>query len=344
MTGKKKGVIMELSRNHFNTGKEILYLTPLYINHNTGEVFCQEDIELEDGKRNWKARKRMSIQVAKLMKQYDKERANRIEQCGTYLEFVKTPDQKNNLQRANFCRERMCPMCQWRRSIKLGVQADEIYRELTERGYKHVFVTLTVKNVNAEKLIAAVDELIEAAQRFRRSKLYQGAFVGSYRALEITYNARENTYHPHLHYLMTVENDYFTSEKYVKQEDLIKAWKYAARLDYEPSVMIEAVRQKEGQSITSACAEMCKYPVKSAEIKSSFVLENIDKALRGRRLIQWGGIAAQVRKEKNMDDIESGNLINMSQEDLSGVPLEKVVYVWRYGLYVPIDIKELKTN
>lgn len=317
---------------------------PLYVNHNTGEVFCQEDIELIDGRRNWKERKKMALHVAKLMKIYDPDRAEKIRTCGTYLEFVRTPDNKNSLHHANFCRERMCPMCQWRRSIKLGVQADQIYKALSERGYQHIFLTLTVKNCIREDLSKKVDELMESAQRFRRTKLYRDAFKGSYRAIEITYNARENTYHPHLHYLMTVERDYFTGEHYVSLDDLIATWRASARLDYDPSVSIEAVRQKPGQTITSACAEMCKYPVKTAEIRSATVLETIDKALRGRRLIQWGGVAAQVRKELNLDDVESGNLINMDENAVSETPLEKVVYIWRYGLYVPLDIEELRAN
>ena len=319
-------------------------MNPLFVNINTAEVFCQEDIELVDGRRNWKERKKMSLQVSKLMKIYDPDRAEKIRTCGTYLEFVRTPDNKNSLHHANFCRERMCPMCQWRRSIKLGVQADQIYRALTERGYQHVFVTLTVRNCTRDELNNTVDMLMESASRFRKTKLYKDAFKGSYRALEITYNPKGETYHPHLHYLMTVESDYFTGKNYVSKDDLIAAWKSAARLDYDPSVSITAVRQKPGQTIKSACAEMCKYPVKTAEIKSATVLETIDKALRGRRLIQWGGVAAQVRKELQLDDVESGNLINMDDNAVSETPLEKVVYIWRYGLYVPLDFEAIKAN
>lgn len=286
----------------------------------------------------------MAVKVAKLMRAYDSERALKIDSCGTFLTFAVTPDGKRNLHAANFCRERMCPMCQWRRSIKLGVQADKIYRELNDAGYKHVFVTLTLRNCRGDELGQTVDNLVESAQRWRRSTGYQGAFVGSYRALEITYNAKANTYHPHLHFLMTVPGDYFRPENpdYMTKERLIKDWRKAARLDYNPSVSIEAVTQKPGQSITSACAEMCKYPAKTAEINSSSVLETIDRALRGRRLIQWGGVAAEVRKRLQLDDIEHGNLVNTDEATAAGVPIEKVVYVWRYGVYIPLDMKRIQ--
>lgn len=319
-------------------------MTPLYVNHITGEVFSQEEIELEDGRRKWKERKKMSLKVAKLMSAYDKPRADNIEGCGTYLQFVKTPDSKKSLKNANFCRERMCPMCQWRRSIKLGVQADKIYRALTDQGYKHVFVTLTLKNCKGEELSETVDHLVKSAQRWRRHKAIDAVVRGAYRALEITYNPETDTYHPHIHALLTVDGDYFDKDNadYITLDKLIATWRTAADLDYDPSVSIEAVRQKENQTITSACAELCKYPAKTAEIDSSKVLYYIDGALRGRRLIQWSGVAQDVRRQLELDDVEHGNLVNMDDQSVSDVPLEEVVYVWRYGFYVPLDINKIE--
>lgn len=319
-------------------------MNPLYVNNNTGEVFSQEEVELNDGHRKWKERKKMTLKVAKLMGTYDKARADKIEGCGTYLQFVKTPDNKKSLKNANFCRERMCPMCQWRRSIKLAVQADKIYKALTDQGYKHVFVTLTLRNCKGEELNETVDHLVKSVQRWRRHKDIDAVVRGAYRALEITYNSKTHTYHPHIHALLTVDGNYFDkdNENYITLDKLIATWKTAANLDYDPSVSIEAVRQKENQTITSACAELCKYPAKTYEINSSRVLRYIDGALRGRRLIQWSGVAQEVRRQLELDDVEHGNLVNMDEQSVAGVPLEEVVYVWRYGFYVPLDIKKIE--
>lgn len=43
---------------------------------------------------------------------YDK--ANKLNDCGTWLEFLKKPTEYKDftkLNRANFCRERFCPFC-----------------------------------------------------------------------------------------------------------------------------------------------------------------------------------------------------------------------------------------
>ena len=46
-------------------------------------------------------------------------RADRVSQCGSYLDFGVLPDGTKKLVKANFCRDRLCPMCNWRRSLKL---------------------------------------------------------------------------------------------------------------------------------------------------------------------------------------------------------------------------------
>lgn len=315
---------------------------PLYVDCTTGETFCQDDIELDDGRRNWKERKKMSLDVAKLMRQYDRERAAKIEQCGTYLEFAIDSGEKK-LHAANFCRERMCPMCQWRRTIKLRVQADKIYAVECARGYQHIFVTLTMRNMPAPELSSAIDRMCTAFAKWMRHKDFRKSFVGYYRAIEVTYNAVDNTYHPHLHIMLTVPDDYFRSDNpnYWTHERIMDTWRTLMGLDYDPIVHVEGVRPREGQTITAACVELCKYPTKTAEVRSSAVLETIDYALRGRRLIQWGGLTAKVRRELALDDVESGNLIHTDDAVADGVPLETVVYVWRHGFYCPMDVKPL---
>lgn len=318
---------------------------PLCLNYNTGELGSQEEFELIDGHRDWRKRKVMSIKVSKLMRKYDPERAELIRRCGTYLGFRQTPDGKRNLETANFCRQRLCPMCQWRRSLRLSVQADKIYRALAARGYKFVFVTVTLRNCSGVDLLDTCEEMYRRAAEFQRSRRFKESFAGFYRAFEITYNECKGTYHPHFHYLMAVTPEYFAPESpiYWTTDLLIKRWRKAAHLDYDPSVSVEAVRQKEGQSITSACVELCKYPAKTAEINQSGVLRFIDLALRSRRLIAWGGVVADVRRELSLEDVEDGDLVHADDERTEyDEDAAKVVYVWRHGLYLPLDLTTVR--
>lgn len=318
-------------------------MDPLYLNHTTGEVYCQAEIELDDGRRAWKERKMQSLRIARFMRYYDVPRSRNIEGCGTYLEFADASDGKR-LHHANFCRERMCPMCQWRRSIKLRVQADKIYAAETARGYQHIFVTLTMRNMPGSQLSPALDQMCAAFAKWTRHKSFKAAFAGYYRAIEVTYNAERNDYHPHLHVMLTVPDEYFRPDNpdYWTHDRIMMVWRQLLRLDYNPTVHVEGVHPKEGQTITSACVELCKYPTKAAEIPNGVVLQVIDYALRNRRLIQWGGLTAEIRRQLSMDDVEDGNLIHADEATADGIDLQTVVFIWRYGFYCPMDLKLLK--
>lgn len=317
-------------------------MNPLCIDYSTGELHCQEEVELSDGRKDWKDKKKLSMKISKLMESYDPERALKISGCGRYLVFAQTPDGKKSLQAADFCRERLCPMCQWRRALKLSVQADKIFKILSACGYRFIFVTLTVKNCTAEELNITCDSLYEAYKRMEETTTYKKAVKGAYRALEITYNSEANTFHPHFHCLWAVEEEYFTGSDYINKDKLIKIWRRSARLDYDPSVDLETVKQKENQTITSACVEACKYPTKLAVIKTSSVLQTLDYALRGRRLVSWTGVMKQVRRDLQLEDVEEGNLVHTDEDGLNvDESVKKIAYVWRSGVYLPIDVYAL---
>ena len=71
-------------------------------------------------------------------------RADRVSQCGSYLDFGVLPDGTKKLVKANFCRDRLCPMCNWRRSLKLYSQVSQVMDVLESEGYCFLFLMLAV--------------------------------------------------------------------------------------------------------------------------------------------------------------------------------------------------------
>ena len=88
-----------------------------------------------------------------------------------------------------------------------------------------VFVTLTAPNVKAEDLQAEIDLYNKAFQRLVKRKEIAPIFDGYIRKLEVTYNADQQTYHPHFHVLFVVNKSYFTSRYYVKQAKWLELWR-----------------------------------------------------------------------------------------------------------------------
>ena len=90
----------------------------------------------------------------------DQRVAERLRTCATRLIYGIGEDGKRRLRAANFCRVRLCPICQWRRSLKLYSQMSQAMRYVSSQGaYAYAFLTLTVRNVTLDGLPGALDQI-----------------------------------------------------------------------------------------------------------------------------------------------------------------------------------------
>lgn len=205
---------------------------------------------------------------------------------------------------ARFCKQRLCPICNYRRSTMLWHKVKEVTNHIDN---EYVFITLTIKNCTADKLKEKINLILESFHRITTRRTWKRNFLGYIRGLEITYNAKENTYHPHLHILAVTSDDYFKSE-YVDIHTLRKWWTESARLDYFVQVNIQKVKDKD-----NAIAEVVKYAVKVADLLENEIDENrleatqtIASCINGRRLMSTGGIITKLAKKLkiNLEDEE----------------------------------------
>ena len=117
-------------------------------------------------------------------------------------------------------------MCAWRKARKDALKISVIMKWLeTEYDKAFIFVTLTAPNVKAEELPAEIDKYNLAFKKLTKRKEIAPIFDGYIRKLEITYNADQQTYHPHFHVLFVVNKSYFTSRYYVKQAKWLELWR-----------------------------------------------------------------------------------------------------------------------
>jgi plasmid rolling circle replication initiator protein Rep len=218
-----------------------------------------------------------------------------FQDCGT---FIGLSEDEEYIVQANFCKLRCCPVCNKRNSVKKWHAVKSIAEELNQ-SIKPIwlFLTLTVENVPASNLNATIDSLMQSINRlFSRSK-WRRIILGYFRSLEITFNSTANTYHPHFHILLAVPSDYFENDDiFISSYEWRRMWEQSARLDYVAQVHIEQV--KSDTDISGAIAEVAKYAVKMAEIAkvSETALKTILTAIKGRRLISYGGIIAKAHK------------------------------------------------
>lgn len=325
----------------------------LEVVRNTGEILS--DIADNGKERPWKERKVSSKDLAELFKLARKKdktilsdsRLQALEECASFLLFDRDVEKKHRLRHANFCRLRLCPMCSWRKSLKLFGQVSKIATELLHQqpSARFLFVTLTVPNCKAEDLTETINSMNKAFTRltckgkeFALAKGFQKNLLGYMKATEITYNQETDTYHPHIHCLFAVKAGYFDGNSYIKKSKWQEIWTQAMRSERELIVHIETINSK-----AKSIAEMSKYPVKPADLLSIKDEEQAVRALivlhsvlRNRRLVTFGGLLAEIKRALNLEDVDASNadLIHVDSEK-PFVPVEQVLYRWcKIGAYV----------
>lgn len=277
------------------------------------------------------------------------DKAERISNCGSYMLFARKGD-SFKLQEANFCRQRLCPMCSWRRSLKQYATLSSIMDVVQDRGAKFVFATFTIRNCSGAALPQTVDTLLSAFNRLDHDiirKRKKGIVLGAARTLEVTYNPQRNDFHPHLHVVFAVSHKYFKSG-YIKHQEWRSLWSECLGVDYLPMVRIEKVKALHGESYEAAVREVAKYTVKDYDILrqdtaagKAYVTQCLDSALRGRRLFSLSGVFFRIRKELNLEDPADGDLIvtgTDSDEIRSDVAAVMFVCRWVGGVYQLTEI------
>ncbi len=295
---------------------------------------------------DWKADKDGTFMLSDSYKRLGNEKkAKRCCECGTYLEFKYFPSvQKRKLVGANFCKVRLCPMCTKRRSRKIYAQSYKVM-QVASRKYEFIFLTLTQKNVSDNELKDELDKILRSFNNFIRRKEMK-AIKGWFRGLEITHNTDKksksyDTYHPHIHMILAVNKSYFTSRDYINQKRFREMWQESLGIDYEPMVNVKRFKAATQKELEKSLAETSKYTVEKDDflIEDDYemtdkTVETLDKALAYRRLVAWGGELKKIHKELNLDDAETGDLVNtdLENEDLRGLDYYIECVGWHFGI------------
>lgn len=291
--------------------------------------------------RQWRERKLQNLKLGAALEQLGYKIFNSVNQCAEVLKFIQQEDGSLKLKQTWFCKNKLCPICNWRRAMKYSWQTSLMVDEAIKQFPKgrFLFLTLTVENVPGEELNEELSRLALAFNRLMKYKKISKNILGFIRATEVTKNEMMNTYHPHMHVLLFVKSTYFkTEEDYLSQEEWTKFWKKAAKLPYTPIVDIRAVRTKnksesDPNGMRKAILETAKYPVKPIDFDEEN-LQTVDDLYSGmyrKRLIAFGGIFKEIRKELFLDDVEEGNLIKVSDdEDKESSTGKELIAVWNW--------------
>lgn len=205
------------------------------------------------------------------------------------------------------CRHRLCGVCAVRRSRKTGKQALDAFAYLKEQGQldgvRLALLTLTQRNVPAADLGAELDKLLAALVSLRHVRDVRRCLLGSARNIEVTYNSRKRTFHPHVHLILILSPE--APEEMLSARYWRLLWARLMGLDYEPICDLRPLHDEEG-----AVCEVSKYCIKPSSIFGlnldpdhlDQVVFALNQVLAGRRLVSYTGIWRKARQVLNQRD------------------------------------------
>jgi|SRR5579875_99705 len=230
------------------------------------------------------------IEVRKLASAYGEagyeDRADRVSACGkTYSFYVCTECGQFCYLQEYQCGDRLCPLCARRRVARLLQNYGGLLKGL--KAARMVTVSLPSKALG--QLHLAVKELWNAFTRLRHRAIWK-VVRGAIASLEITFNPKDKTWHPHLHVVVDSE--------FIPWIKLREAWREVTG-GLGQAVYIQKCRRGWHR-------ELIKYVTKVADLmKSPEALREFYKWSRNKRFIRTYGTLynAAVEKEELHHDI-----------------------------------------
>lgn len=252
--------------------------------------------------------------------------SERIDECSKLLDFRLVPEHhegvyKLKLSTAKFCRQRHCPVCQWRRSLMWKAKAYQALPNVVKDYPKHrwLFLTLTVRNCLIEDLRETLNLMNKSFVRLTKLKDFPG--VGWIKSIEVT-RGRDGNAHPHIHCLLMVAPGYF-GPNYLSQERWVELWQQSARLDYKPMTHVRAIAKHHDPTVI--IPEILKYQVKESDLVANreWFLE-LTKQLHKTRTVAVGGVLRKymAELEKDPDDL-------IGEDDQGDVDEGHLYFEWK---------------
>ena len=296
----------------------------------TGEKLV--DYSATGKKRKWDLHKQNNLKLVELYKQAIKinpsvispKRLQDLADCANQLEYLQDAEGNKKLYKTYFCRVRLCPMCQWRRSLKLFSQVSKITDYINQQDnqdnqVRYLFITLTQKNCNGSELVQEINKinksfslLVDKTKRVASATKFKQSMLGYIKSTEVTYNSKTNTYHPHLHVIFAIKEDYFNfkSSNYISKNNWRAIWADLLKVDYLPQINVQAIKPARQQK---AVAELAKYPAKVSSIlnlpqtQAVQVVMDLTTLCYKRRFVAFGGIFKKTKALLKLQDVEAEN-------------------------------------
>lgn len=287
-----------------------------------------------------------------------------ISDCGSYLGFIANREiSVKKLVEGNFCKNRFCPFCSWRRSsrdaLMIKICMEHLQKEEDQEFY---LLTLTAPNVTGFELEEEIKHYNKSFKRLMQRKDVQAVVTGYVRKLEVTYNSERyitkkmykkkkeyydyrglkvgdlepnyNTYHPHFHVIISVKRNAIKNNRgWIKQDRWLQLWREATRNSSITQVDFKKIRDiREGKE----AIEIAKYAAKDDDyLYSKEVFDIFYNALKGKQMIVYSGLFKEAVKMYKNGDLDCYKDVDREEY------IYKLMFKWLENRYKEEEVREL---
>lgn len=269
----------------------------------------------------WESKKRKAKEVSeKMAKIGEKVRAIRMANCAEVVNGrVCEHCGQMHVQYANLCRDRFCPICKWRLSMRRFTDMFRIVTGLRQQYPESSwqFVTLTCRNCAPKDLSELLDEMSRCWNNITTAKKFKKRIAGWARSTEFTYNEVTGELHPHYHILVMYkeleEPDDYIIQRWLKGLN----WKTSRLAQEEHTIEFTAEDEQEigwevdqnpeDTAVIEAVLETYKYTTRDKDVDNMplGVFRTMVSVLQNRRLTAFGGIIKEYAKELNVERMDN---------------------------------------
>lgn len=219
-----------------------------------------------------------------------------------------------------YCGNRWCLTCNRIRTGKLINGYQSTLQTLPDLQ----FVTLTAPNVTAENLALEIDRMLKVCRSINDTLRKKKILTVGIRKLEVTYKVSANTYHPHLHFLISGKN---------QSEALLDEW-----MKRNPEANRGA--QKIVKANSETVHELFKYFTKLTADGGKINPQSLDiifTAMAGKRVFQPVGNLHKVEVSEEIESLQSNHYAELSND-------EEGYYEWSGEDWYNLETGEGLTN
>lgn len=274
------------------------------------------------------AKRRQSQLVDYIVKQneglakplYQKELAALVD-CGSFLLFryYLAPQIYKMVGGCTCKKHLLCALCAIRRAARsIAIAQQKLDHMLQSGDYDAFFVTLTVKNGDDlqerfEHLVLSYQKLLHARRNALNKKrstsntcyrIIEGAFA----AYEVTYNDKDQTFHPHIHSMVLVHRGSLSTEPVLIKKKVAQVpvdfWRLLSDEWKEitgDSFIVDVRKADSSEDMIQALVECFKYSLKMQKMDPGIQLACYD-VLKGRRLHSAFGCLYGIKFENETND------------------------------------------